>query len=62
MRGIMNTARLVSFLAAVLITAAQWTAPFWLLAPTRADATPLATAAPYNALPVIVVTAHRSHR
>jgi hypothetical protein len=62
MRGIMNTARLVNLLAALLITAAQWTALFWLLAPTQVEATPVATTAPDNAIPVIVVTAHRPDR
>ena len=55
----MNTARLVRFLAAVLITAAQCTTLLWLLEPARVEAAPVAGAAPEEAMPVIVVTAHR---
>jgi hypothetical protein len=58
----MNTTRFVSLVAAALITAAQWLVLLWLLAPTRVEATPVATAAPDSALPEIVVTAHRPHR
>jgi hypothetical protein len=54
----MNTSRLLSLLAAVLVTAAQWTALLCLLAPMPVEAAPLATIA-YDALPVIVVTAER---
>jgi hypothetical protein len=55
----MNTSRLVSLLAAVLVTAAQWTALFCLLTPAPLEAAPAATTATYDALPVIVITAER---
>jgi hypothetical protein len=55
----MNASRLVSLLAAVLVTAAQWTALFCLLAPTLVEAAPVATPGADDALPVIVITAER---
>jgi len=55
----MNTARLVRFIAAALITTVQWTTFLWLLEPTQVEAAPLARAASDDALPVIVVTAER---
>jgi hypothetical protein len=58
----MRIPRFVSLLAAVLITAAQWTPIMWLLAPTRVEATPVTAEAPDNAVPVIVVTARRPRR
>jgi hypothetical protein len=55
----MNRSQLVRFLAAALLAAAQWVALLGFAQPTQADASPVAIAAPDDALPVIVVTAHR---
>jgi hypothetical protein len=57
----MNTTRLVSLVAATLITVAQWTPLLWLVEPAAAEAAPVASAASDDAMPLIVVTAHR-HR
>jgi hypothetical protein len=58
----MNASRLVSLAAALVITATEWAVFFSL--PLHAQSlpavtTPVASAAPDEALPVIVVTAHR---
>ena len=58
----MNASRLVSLVAAIVITATEWAAFSSL--PLHAQslpvvAAPVSSAAPEEALPVIVVTAHR---
>ena len=55
----MNTTRLISLIAATMITAAQGALFLWVLAPARVEATPVASTASAEMLPVIVVTAHR---
>ena len=58
----MNASRLVSFAAALVITATEWVAFSSLPLHTqslRVVAAPVSSAAPDEALPVIVVTAHR---
>jgi hypothetical protein len=57
----MNAPRLVSLVAATLITVAQWTPFLWLVEPAASEAGPVACASCDEAMPVIVVTAHR-HR
>ena len=57
----MTTAPLIRFLAAAMITAAQWTTFLWLLEPTAAESAPVAWTASDDTLPVIVVTARRYH-
>jgi hypothetical protein len=61
-RAIINTSRLVSFAAALVITATEWIAFSSLPLHTqslRVVAAPIASAAPEETLPVIIVTAHR---
>ena len=56
----MNASRLVSLVAAIIITATEWAAFSSLpLHTLRVVAAPVSSAAPDEALPVIVVTAHR---
>jgi hypothetical protein len=52
----MNTTRLVTLVAATIITAAESLLFLWVLAPARVEATPVVGT---EAIPVIVVTAHR---
>jgi hypothetical protein len=54
----MNTTRIVTLVAATIITAAESLIFFWLLAPARVDAvTPAQTAPSEDSVPVVVVTA-----
>jgi hypothetical protein len=55
----MNTRRLVTLVAATMITAAESLLFVWLLAPAPVEATATASTSPYEALPVVVVTAPR---
>jgi hypothetical protein len=53
----MNRSRLVRFLAAALLAAAQWVALLGFAKPAQVEAAPVAM--PDDAMPVIVVTARR---
>ena len=53
----MNRSRLVRFLAAALLAAAQWVALLGFAKPTPVEAA--AVAVPDDSMPVIVVTARR---
>ena len=52
----MKATRLVSLIAASLITAAQWTLFLWFLAPARIEAAPVVSSALDETMPEIVVT------
>jgi hypothetical protein len=52
----MKATRLVSLIAASLITAAQWTLFLWILALARIEAAPVASSALDQTMPQIVVT------
>jgi hypothetical protein len=57
----MNTTRIVTLVAATIITAAESLIFFCLLAPTRVEAVTSARTAPtQDTVPVIVVTARRN--
>ena len=55
----MNATRLVTLVAATIITAAESLLFLWALAPARVEATPVARTASGEVLSVIVVTARR---
>jgi Flp pilus assembly protein CpaB len=55
----MNTTRLVTLVAATMITVAESLLFLWLLAPAPVEATAAASTPSDEVIPVIVVTAHR---
>lgn len=54
----MNTTRLVSLVAATIITVVESLLFLWVLAPARVEATAVARTASDKAMPEIVITTH----